>query len=242
MHGAPSIRRSEDLARMASLYGTPVEMSIDVPMREWEFNLLRYSKRDGRYRDATILIPYQGKLVCIVKHAYPDGIARPPSGGVVPGEPLDAAAEREAYEETGLRVRLERYLLRVSCHFTLGSHVQPSPHALAEASRKGRQEDWVFDQLAAFAAAEPPKKDEPEYWESHVFWATPVGGELGPKDENEVRAVVLLAPEELEEVVHARMRAVDIGGFEYRVALQDAALAAARARGLLPPRTGRDPV
>jgi 8-oxo-dGTP pyrophosphatase MutT (NUDIX family) len=242
MQGAPSNRRSEDLARVTALYGQPVEMAIDVPMREWEFNLLRFSKRDGRYRDATILIPYEGKLVCIVKHAYPDGIARPPSGGVVPGEPLDAAAEREAYEETGLRVRLKRYLVRASCHFTLGSHVAPSPHALAEASRKGRQEDWVFDQLAAFAAEQPPKKDEPEYWESHVFWAEPVGGELEPKDDAEVRAVVLLSPEALEDDVHTRMREADIGGFQYRVALQDAALAAARSAGLLPPRTGHDPV
>jgi len=237
-----SARRVEDLARIVSLYGRPVEMSIDVPMREWEFNLLRFSKRDGRFRDATILIPYDGKLVCIVKHGYPDGIARPPSGGVVPGEPLDAAAEREAYEETGLRVRLTHYLLRASCHFTLGKHVTPSPHALAEASRKGRQQDWIFDQLAAYAAAEPPKADAPEYWESHVFWATPVEGELGPKDENEVKSVVLLAPEELEDVVHARMREADIGGFSYRVALQEAALAAARAQGLLPPRTGHEPV
>lgn len=239
---SPSPRRSEDVARLVARYGAPVQMAIDVPMREWEFNLLRFSKRDGRYRDATILIPYEGKLVCIVKHAYPEGIARPPSGGVVPGEPLDAAAEREAYEETGLRIQLKRYLVRCSAHFTLGSHVQPSPHALAEASRKGRQEEWVFDQLAAFAAAQPPMKDEPEYWESHVFWAEPVGGTLEPKDDAEVRAVVLLSPEELEDVVHARMKDADIGGFQYRIALQDAALAAARGQGLLPPRTGRDTV
>lgn len=227
---------------MAALYGEPSPLAIDVPMREWEFNLLRFSKRDGRFRDATILIPYEGKLVCIVKHAYPEGIARPPSGGVVPGEPLDAAAQREAYEETGLRVQLKRYLVRCSCHFTLGSPVQPSPHALAEASRKGRQVDWVFDQLAAFASEKPPKAGEPEYWESHVFWAEPVGGVLGPKDEAEVKAVVLLSPEELEDVVHARMREADIGGFQYRIALQEAALAAARAQGLLPSRTGREPV
>jgi hypothetical protein len=32
------------------------------------------------------------------------------------------------------------------------------------------------------------------------------------------------------------MRAADIGGFQYRVLLQEAALEAARQRGLLPPR------
>lgn len=233
---APSPRRSEDVKRLAARYGAPVEMRIDVPMREWEFNLLRYSKRDGRYRDVTILIPIEGKLVCIVKHAYPEGIARPPSGGVVPGEPLDAAAEREAYEETGLRVRIQKYLVRVACNFTLGPHVEPSPMALAEASRAGRTDELVFDALARFAAERPAKADEPEYWESHVFWATPTGGELGPMDTSEVREVVLLAPQQLEDDVHMRMRATDIGGFTYRVLLQESAIEAARAHGLLPKR------
>ncbi|GEM_PF-216360 len=232
--GSPSHRRSEDVARLRERYGEPSEMTLDVPMREWEFNLLRFSKTDGRYRDATILIPFEGKLVCIVKHSYPEGVARPPSGGVVPGEPLDAAAEREAYEETGLKVRITDYLLRVSCHFTLGTHATPSPHALAEASRRGRSDEWVFDSLARFAAETPPKADEPEYWESHVFWAVPQGGALEPRDTNEIKAVVLLSPEELEGAVHARMRAADIGGFAYRVALQEAALRAAREKGLLP--------
>jgi 8-oxo-dGTP pyrophosphatase MutT (NUDIX family) len=222
------------MARLRGRYGEPVEMTLDVPMREWEFNLLRFSKKDGRFRDATILIPYEGKLVCIIKHSYPAGVARPPSGGVVPGEPLDAAAEREAYEETGLRVRITDYLLRVSCHFTLGKHATPSPHALAEASRRGRGDEWVFDSLARFAAEAPPKADEPEYWESHVFWAEPEGGALEPRDTNEIKAVVLLTPGELENDVHARMRAADIGGFAYRVALQEAALLAARGKGLLP--------
>ena len=233
---APSPRRSEDVSRLAAKYGRPVEIQIDVPMREWEFNLLRYSKKDGRYRDATILIPFEGKLVCIVKHAYPQGIARPPSGGVVPGEPLDAAAEREAYEETGLRVRIEKYLVRVACNFTLGAHVEPSPMALAEASRAGRRDELVFDALARFAAERPAKANEPEYWESHVFWARPVGGALAPQDKSEVKDVVLLSPETLEDEVHVRMRATDIGGFTYRVLLQEAALQAAREQGLLPRR------
>ncbi|MEA3200388.1 MAG: hypothetical protein QOE90_1816 [Thermoplasmata archaeon] len=227
-------RREEESASLRARYGEPVEMTLDVPMREWEFNLLRFSKTDGRYRDATILIPHEGRLVCIVKHSYPAGVARPPSGGVVPGEPLDAAAQREAYEETGLRVRITDYLLRVACHFTLGKHATPSAHALAEASRRGRSDEWVFDSLARFAAETPPKADEPEYWESHVFWALPEGGALGPLDTNEIKEVVLLSPDELERDVHARMRAADIGGFAYRVRLQEAALAAARQRGLLP--------
>lgn len=230
---AASPRRQDDLARVARRYGEPVEMSLDVPMRNWEFDLLRYSKRDGRFRDATILIPWEGKLVCIVKHGYPEGIARPPSGGVVPGEPLDAAAEREAFEETGLRVTLTHYLLRVACHFSLGARDEPSAHALAEASRRGRKDELIFDALARFAAESPAKADEPEYWESHVFWAKPTGGKLAPRDTTEIKEVRLLAPEELERDVHARMRASGIGGFTYRVQIQEAALKVARERGLI---------
>ncbi|MFA5862999.1 MAG: NUDIX domain-containing protein [Candidatus Thermoplasmatota archaeon] len=231
-----SARRDEDITRLVTKYGQPAEMSLDVPMRDWEFNLLRYSKMDGRYRDATILIPYQGKLVCIVKHSYPEGIARPPSGGVVPGEPIDAAAEREALEETGLHVRITHYLVRADCNFTLGTRIEPSPHALAEASRRGRGDELIFDALARFAAKSPAKANEPEHWESHVFWAQPTGGELAPRDETEIKQVVLLSPDELETRVHALMRTTDIGGFTYRILLQEAALQAARERGLLPKR------
>lgn len=221
------------MARLADRYGRPTELQLDIAMRDWEFDLLRFSKKDGRFRDATILIPYDGRLVCIVKHAYPEGIARPPSGGVVPGEPLDAAAEREAFEETGLRVRIERYLVRVSCNFTRGAHVEPHPNALAEAS--GKDPEYIFDALARFAADRPAKEGEPEYWESHVFWAVPIGGRLEPQDTREVKELKLLSPEELEGPVHARMLKSGIGGFTYRVALQEAALQAAREQGLLPP-------
>lgn len=229
----PSPRRLADMARLEDRYGAPVETSIDVDMRSWEFDLLRFSKRDGRFRDATILIPYEGRLVCIVKHAYPPGIARPPSGGVVPGEPLDAAAEREAFEETGLQVRIEKYLVRASCRFSAGTETEPHALALAEASRPGREDEFIFDALARFAAERPAKEGEPEYWESHVFWATPIGGRLKPRDTKEIREVKLISPRELEEEVHPLMLKSGIGGFAYRVWLQEQGLKAARAAGLL---------
>lgn len=233
--GAPaSPGREDDLARVERLYGRPRTLSLRVAMHPWEFDLLRYSKRDGRWRDVTILIPYEGRLVCIVKHSYPEGIARPPSGGVVPGESLDAAAEREAYEETGLRVAIRHYLLRVQCDFTVGERAVPQPNALAEASRRGKSPDNFFDEIAAYATAHPVDEGASEPWESHVFWGVPRGGVLGPLDVHEVKEVALVAPDDLVSRVHGLMRASGIGGFRYRVALQEEALAAARAGGLLP--------
>lgn len=229
----PSDRRERDLARLEERYGPAREITLRVPMHEWEFHLLRYSKRDGRFRDATILIPRDGRLVCIVKHGYPEGVARPPSGGVVPGEALDAAAEREAWEETGLRVQIERYLLRVRCTFTLGDAEVPPENALAEANAKRGGEGWDFSEIEAFAAANPVKPGAEEYWESHVFWAEAHTGRLEPRDTREVREVRLVDPGELEGEVHARMREAGIGGFAYRVLLHEEALAAARDENLL---------
>lgn len=226
----PLGRRELEAARLAAAFGAPREARLVVPMHRWEMSLLRMSRRDGRYRDATILIPFEGKLVCIVKHAYPDGIARPPSGGVVPGEPVDAAAEREAFEETGLRVRLSQYLLRVSVEFTVGDDLLPAESAFAEASRRGA---YGLDAVARYGAEHPVPADHVERWESHVFWAEPVGGALEPRDVDEVKEIRLLAAHELEGPVHAAMRGSGIGGFRYRVALQEEALATARGRGLL---------
>ncbi|HVL47884.1 MAG TPA: NUDIX hydrolase [Candidatus Thermoplasmatota archaeon] len=231
----PSPRRLADLARIEARYGVPEEVAIQVEMNPWEYSLLRYSKRDGRYRDTTMLIPWEGKLVCIAKHGYPDGIARPPSGGVVPGEPLDAAAMREAWEETGLRVQIDRYLLRVRCDFSSGRSKEMPPHALAEASTRGaRNGGGLPEALAAFDAEHPAAPGATEYWESHVFWATPLGGDLKPIDTREIKSVVLVDPARLEGTIHPLMEASGVGGFRYRVDLQKRGLAAARAAGLLP--------
>ena len=42
---------------------------------------------------------------------------RPPGGGIKPGEDFEAGAVREALEETGLRVLLERYLVAATASF-----------------------------------------------------------------------------------------------------------------------------
>lgn len=104
-------------------YGQPVESELPAPfpMQPGEWALLRESQHDGRAHDATLFIFIAGRAVVIRKPFHPPGIYRPPSGGVPPGEPIIETAKREAYEEIGLEIELERYLLRLKPVFVQGS-------------------------------------------------------------------------------------------------------------------------
>ena len=57
-----------------------------------------------------------GKLLLSIKSIYPRGAHRLPTGGVGIGEPIFAAVFRETQEETGLSVRLRRFLTLISYH------------------------------------------------------------------------------------------------------------------------------
>lgn len=103
---------------LESAYGTPERTDFTIPLGEAEFATLLASTRQVRFQDATMLIfNPKGQLACIRKHGYPEGIFRPPSGLVNKGESIEQAAHREALEETGLEIELERYLLRASVYF-----------------------------------------------------------------------------------------------------------------------------
>jgi 8-oxo-dGTP pyrophosphatase MutT (NUDIX family) len=53
----------------------------------------------------------------IRKHPFPTDVWRPPGGGVKEGEDFVEAVRREALEETGLRVELDRYLVETRAQF-----------------------------------------------------------------------------------------------------------------------------
>ncbi|MFN3649030.1 MAG: NUDIX domain-containing protein [Armatimonadota bacterium] len=89
-----------------------------------EFDLVAGSHRHGRQHDVTLMIrDAEGRFAVIRKPSYPPEVFRPPSGGVEPGEAVEAGAAREAREETGLEIRLERYLLRTEVEFSRGGSV-----------------------------------------------------------------------------------------------------------------------
>jgi len=101
-----------DEANIISKYGTPKKIQFAADFLEFECNLVKESASKGRYHDITCFIRCGNKYVGIQKHAYADtGIYRAPSGGANMQEPLEVAAKREMYEETGFKIRLLRYVL-----------------------------------------------------------------------------------------------------------------------------------
>lgn len=98
-------------------FGRPLELSITIATAEKEIDRIRASQRDGRAHDVTIMIRRGGMYLFIAKHFYPRSLYRAPSGAARRGETLAEAAIREAFEETGARIKPTRYALRTKCRF-----------------------------------------------------------------------------------------------------------------------------
>jgi 8-oxo-dGTP pyrophosphatase MutT (NUDIX family) len=99
-------------------YGVPRELNMSFPMAPGEFQNLKDSMKDGRNSDVTLFIFKDDKIIVIAKPWYPKGLYRAPSGGLKPDEDLELCALREAYEETGAKIKLEKYILRIYVTFT----------------------------------------------------------------------------------------------------------------------------
>ncbi|TKJ34943.1 NUDIX hydrolase [bacterium (candidate division B38) B3_B38] len=115
------------IEELEAKYGVPRVISLTEEFDERGYQLLKKSLRQSRYHDVTLIIVKDGRIVVTRKHNYPPSTYRIPSGGIHKGEAFEAGAEREAFEETGLRIKLVRYLLRV----------------LANLTYQGEEVDWV---------------------------------------------------------------------------------------------------
>jgi len=83
------------------------------------------SRCDGRSHDITLFIERAGEWAVIAKPSFPAGVWRAPSGGLHVGEEIEAGALREALEETGLEIALERYLIHIDVTFRDGEAIEP---------------------------------------------------------------------------------------------------------------------
>ncbi len=105
-------------------YGTPIEIAREYEMTPEQLDIVRLGMKQGRCHDVTlVIVDDERNIVVIRKPSYPLGAYRTPSGGIEVGELFDNGAIREAKEETGLDIVLEKYLIRANVRFRCGSEV-----------------------------------------------------------------------------------------------------------------------
>jgi len=111
------------LAPLRERYGEPTQLEWTGEIDEREHALATYNPK--RMHDVTLFILNGERLALIRKPHFEPGIWRPPGGGIKPGEDFEVGVRREALEETGLDVELERYLVAAEARFLYEPHEVP---------------------------------------------------------------------------------------------------------------------
>ena len=105
----------EVLRPIRTRYGEPTVLEWEGDISELEYDLATYDPK--RMHDVTLFILNRERLALIRKPHFEPGVWRTPGGGVKPGEDFVEAVRREAFEETGVSIELERYLVEARARF-----------------------------------------------------------------------------------------------------------------------------
>jgi ADP-ribose pyrophosphatase YjhB (NUDIX family) len=120
-----------EIDQIEERFGKPRIVHLEHEIGETEIDFVRASQKHGRAHDITLFIFENDHLALIRKPMFPRPVFRAPSGGLNFGESFEDGARREALEETGLEIELERYLLRIHARFTSGGdHLDWTSHVL----------------------------------------------------------------------------------------------------------------
>ncbi len=128
----------EQLPRLRDQWGQPYHLWMTQEFQDFGWQLVQKTLSQDRSHDVTLFIQDpQGRFALMSKHSYPPGVFRSPSGGVKPGETCEAGALREAKEETGLDVTLQRFLLHITLDITHRDEVTRWESYIFDASGEG---------------------------------------------------------------------------------------------------------
>jgi ADP-ribose pyrophosphatase YjhB (NUDIX family) len=104
-------------AEMERRFGVPDYLTRVQPLTQPELDFIKSTVTGGRAHDISLFITINDSYIFIAKAFYPPGLFRAPSGGVHPSEDFETGAKREAREETGVEIELERYMLQIKVRF-----------------------------------------------------------------------------------------------------------------------------
>jgi ADP-ribose pyrophosphatase YjhB (NUDIX family) len=125
------------LARVRERFGEPALLDWDGEVSDPELAMITYNP--GRRHDVTLFVSNGERLALIRKPHFPAGIWRPPGGGIKAGEDFAAGVIREAREELGVEIALERYLVRAQAVFRFGGEAVPWQTHVLSATTTGER-------------------------------------------------------------------------------------------------------
>ncbi|GAC1354488.1 MAG: NUDIX hydrolase [Ktedonobacteraceae bacterium] len=97
----------DELTQLAHTYGTPLIRTVNLGISTM-FDPLNKTDRYGEV--CMVVRRPNGRLLTMLKTFYPQGTYRLLTGGINHGERVYDALLREAHEETGLEVKVSRFL------------------------------------------------------------------------------------------------------------------------------------
>ena len=100
----------KEVAGLARQYGPLERRHYVLEMRERTFAHWQEMCNDRRGEVGLFILRPSGNVILHTKDFYPEVIYRVPTGGIERGEDVVTAVHREAHEETGLTVAIERCL------------------------------------------------------------------------------------------------------------------------------------
>jgi 8-oxo-dGTP diphosphatase len=137
------------LAPVRELLGEPAVLPWDGEISDTEWKIATHNP--VRTHDVTLFILDPADRIALIrKPQFADGVWRPPGGGIKPGEDFVAGAGREAFEETGLRVELRRYLVVSDVTFRNAGRALPwRTHVLLASTEDAELAPADTDEIAA---------------------------------------------------------------------------------------------
>lgn len=117
-----------EVSQLSAAYGPGERWRVPIEMQASTFDYWwgRIVSKSNRRGEVVLAIRRpDGQVLLHTKRFYPEGVFRLPSGGVRPGEMALAGATREAKEETGLDVTVDRFLGVIEYEFSHGGRRLP---------------------------------------------------------------------------------------------------------------------